>query len=56
MSTNSGAKTRGGLWRGVWGAILTSSQFRGNLRLRSVFGVSELKIEEDPREGVSFGY
>lgn len=36
--------------------IVRSSQFRGKLRLKSVFGVSELKIEEDPREMVSFGY
>lgn len=36
--------------------ILRSSQSRGKLGLKSVFGVSELKIGEDPWERVSFGY
>lgn len=36
--------------------ILRGSQLRGKLRLKSVFGASELKIEEDPKERVSFGY
>lgn len=51
-STNIGAKAAE---RGL-GMILRSIQSWEKLRLKSTFGMSDLKIEEDPRERVSFGY
>lgn len=52
LSTNIGAKAA----ERSLGMILWNSQSREKLRLKSTFGMSDLKIEEDPRERVSFGY